>query len=60
MSCHTAPHTTYKTRAEASLAGAYALDLSSYHYQQIRGTGGTIRCIDCQTVREQKTRFFGG
>jgi len=21
---------------------------------------GKIRCIDCQTVREQKTRFFGG
>ena len=47
VGCHTAPHTTYRSRAEAALAGAYALDLSSYHYQQIRGTGGTIRCIDC-------------
>lgn len=47
VGCHTAPHMAYRTRAEASLAGAYALDLSSYHYQQIRGTGGAIRCIDC-------------
>jgi hypothetical protein len=47
VGCHTAPHITYRSRAEAALGGAYALDLSSYHYQQIRGTGGTIRCIDC-------------
>ncbi|MBX7213182.1 MAG: hypothetical protein K1X39_04130 [Thermoflexales bacterium] len=47
VSCHTAPHTAYRARAEAALGGAYALDLSAYHYQQIRGTGGAIHCIDC-------------
>ncbi len=47
IGCHTAPHVAYQSRAEAALGGAYALDLSSYHYQQIRGTGGSIRCIDC-------------
>ncbi len=47
VSCHTPQHRTYLDRAEAASAGALADDLSSYHYQHLRGTGGSIRCIDC-------------
>lgn len=47
LSCHTAQHRAYVDRAEASVAGALAPDLSSHHYQQIYGQGGVIRCIDC-------------
>jgi Doubled CXXCH motif (Paired_CXXCH_1) len=49
LSCHTGPssYTTYTTRATDAVAGAPAVDLSSHHYQQIRGNGGDIRCIDC-------------
>lgn len=47
VSCHTPQHKAYLERADASVAGALAPDLSSFHYQQIRGQGGTIRCIDC-------------
>jgi predicted CXXCH cytochrome family protein len=45
--CHTLPEQTYLDRATSSVAGALAPDLSSYHYQQIQGAGGTVRCIDC-------------
>jgi hypothetical protein len=45
--CHTTQHETYLKRAESSVAGSLAPDLSSFHYQQIRGQGGNIRCIDC-------------
>ncbi len=47
VSCHTPQHRTYLERAEAASAGALADDLSSYHYQRLRGLGGNIRCIDC-------------
>lgn len=47
LACHTDQHEAYFKRAEAALAGGLALDLSSYHYQQIRGQGGSINCIDC-------------
>ena len=47
LACHTDQHETYYKRAEAALAGGLALDLSSYHYQQVRGQGGTLNCIDC-------------
>jgi nitrate/TMAO reductase-like tetraheme cytochrome c subunit len=47
VSCHTVPETTYHRRAQAAVAGTVAVDLSSFHYQQIRGKGGDIRCIDC-------------
>jgi predicted CXXCH cytochrome family protein len=47
LSCHTTQHTTYYERGENAIAGALAVDLSSYHYQQIRGQGGNIRCIQC-------------
>jgi len=47
LSCHTAQHRAYVDRAQASVAGALAPDLSSHHYQQIYGQGGVIRCIDC-------------
>lgn len=45
--CHTTQHETYLKRAESSVAGSLAPDLSSFHYQQLRGQGGNIRCIDC-------------
>ncbi len=45
--CHTDQHQAYLTRANAAIAGDVAADLSSYHYQQIVGKGGAIRCIDC-------------
>lgn len=47
LACHTDEHETYYRRAEAALAGGLALDLSSYHYQQVRGQGGSLNCIDC-------------
>ncbi|MCW1967283.1 MAG: NapC/NirT family cytochrome c [Anaerolineae bacterium] len=47
ISCHTVPETTYVKRGQAAVGGAVAVDLSSFHYQQIRGKGGTIHCIDC-------------
>jgi nitrate/TMAO reductase-like tetraheme cytochrome c subunit len=47
ISCHTDQHKAYQLRASAAIAGSIAEDLSSYHYQQIRGNGGDIRCIDC-------------
>ncbi|MGQ9904111.1 MAG: hypothetical protein ACUVRU_07305 [Anaerolineae bacterium] len=47
VSCHTVPEQTYFDRATAAVAGALAVDLSSYHYQQIRGTGEAIHCINC-------------
>jgi mono/diheme cytochrome c family protein len=47
LSCHTPQHRAYIERATAAVAGALALDLSSYHYQQIYGKGEVIRCIDC-------------
>jgi nitrate/TMAO reductase-like tetraheme cytochrome c subunit len=47
ISCHTPQHRAYLNRAEAAVGGALADDLSSFHYQQIRGQGGEIRCIDC-------------
>ena len=47
LSCHTDQHTEYAQRGESAVAGAIAVDLSSYHYQQIRGQGGSVRCIDC-------------
>lgn len=47
LACHTPPHQAYLDRAQASVGGALAPDLSSFHYQQIRGGGGDIRCIDC-------------
>ena len=46
-SCHTASHTEYLQRVDTSIAGSLAPDLASYHYQQIRNTGGDIKCIDC-------------
>jgi hypothetical protein len=46
-SCHTVPEVTYRDRSSAAVAGALAVDLSSSHYQQIRGQGETLRCIDC-------------
>jgi predicted CXXCH cytochrome family protein len=45
--CHTAPEQTYVDRSTTARAGALAADLASYHYQQISGQGGTLRCIDC-------------
>ncbi|MCS7059867.1 MAG: hypothetical protein RMN25_01765 [Anaerolineae bacterium] len=47
IGCHTVPEQTYFDRAGAAMAGALAVDLSSYHYQQIRGAGGVIHCINC-------------
>jgi predicted CXXCH cytochrome family protein len=47
IGCHTEPETEYVRRAGAAMAGALALDLSSSHYQKIRGTGGTLSCIEC-------------
>ncbi len=47
LACHTDQHDAYFKRAEAALAGSIALDLSSFHYQQIRGQGGSLNCIDC-------------
>ncbi len=47
IGCHTVPEQTYFDRASAALAGALAIDLSSYHYQQIRGAGDAIHCINC-------------
>ena len=47
ISCHAPQHTAYLERSEGAVNGTLAPDLASYHYQQIRGTGGNINCIDC-------------
>jgi len=47
LGCHTPQHQAYLNRAEAAVSGALAPDLSSFHYQQILGTGGSLHCIDC-------------
>lgn len=47
VSCHTPQHEAYAQRAEASVGGALAPDLASFHYQQIRGQNSEIHCIDC-------------
>jgi hypothetical protein len=47
LSCHLPSETTYFNRTETAMAGALAADLASFHYQQIRGQGNTLRCIDC-------------
>jgi len=47
ISCHSPQHQTYLTRGDSAENGTLASDLASYHYQQIRGTGSNIRCIDC-------------
>ena len=47
VGCHTASHTEYLQRSETSIAGSFAPDLASYHYQQIRNNGGELKCIDC-------------
>ncbi len=46
-SCHTKPEESYYQHAQEALGGALPVDLSSFHYQQIRGQGGQIRCISC-------------
>ncbi len=46
-SCHTPQHAAYLERGEGAVNGTLATDLASFHYQQIRGAGGSIRCIDC-------------
>jgi nitrate/TMAO reductase-like tetraheme cytochrome c subunit len=62
VSCHTPQHEAYLDRARASVGGALAPDLSSFHYQQIEGLGGQIRCIDCHrgnnTTRHQVDTFM--
>ena len=45
--CHLPQHKTYLERGQSATNGTLAADLSSYHYQQIRGSSGSIRCIDC-------------
>lgn len=47
VTCHTPQHESYVQRGQASVAGALAPDLASFHYQQIVGNGGTLHCIDC-------------
>ena len=47
VSCHTPPEQAYLDRANSAVGGALALDLASYHYQQIRGKGDSIQCISC-------------
>ena len=47
IGCHIEPQQTYLDRAGAAVGGALAVDLASFHYQQIRGTGGAIHCINC-------------
>lgn len=47
LGCHTEPETAYVERSIQAMAGALAVDLSSYHYQQIRGQGGALHCIQC-------------
>ncbi len=47
LECHTPQHDAYAQRAESSVGGALAVDLASFHYQQIRGQNSEIRCIDC-------------
>jgi hypothetical protein len=47
LGCHRSPEKTYYDRATTSIAGALAVDLASFHYQQIHGLGNTVRCIDC-------------
>lgn len=47
IACHNDQHKVYAERALNASNGALAVDLSSYHYQQIRGNGGEIRCISC-------------
>jgi nitrate/TMAO reductase-like tetraheme cytochrome c subunit len=60
-SCHTTPETAYFQRGQAAIGGAVAIDLSSFHYQQIRGKGGTIYCIDChlgdQSLQAQASKW---
>ena len=55
LSCHTPQHEAYLKRAEAAVGGALAADLSSFHYQQIRGNGGDIHCIDCHRGADDTT-----
>ena len=47
IGCHTKPETAYYQHAQEALGGSLPADLSSFHYQQIRGQGGQIRCISC-------------
>src|SRR5450759_5185471 len=47
IDCHTAPEVNYVDRANSAMAGALANDLASFHYQQIKGQGGTLHCIEC-------------
>jgi predicted CXXCH cytochrome family protein len=58
VSCHTQPEQTYHRRSVEASAGAFAVDLASYHYQQIRGRGGNIRCIDCHEGDHSATDRF--
>ena len=61
VSCHTPQHTAYLDRAEAAMGGALAPDLSSFHYQQIRGSSvsGEIHCIDCHRGDDTSTPSAG-
>ncbi|MCL5998168.1 MAG: hypothetical protein M1546_19275, partial [Chloroflexi bacterium] len=47
IGCHRPPEQTYYDRATSSVAGALAVDLASFHYQQIHGAGNTLHCIEC-------------
>lgn len=47
ISCHSPQHKAYLERGEGAVNGTLATDLASFHYQQIRGIGGSIHCIDC-------------
>lgn len=62
LDCHTPQHAAYVQRAEASVGGALAVDLASFHYQQIRGQNGELRCIDCHRGDDslrQRIETFG-
>ena len=47
VGCHTPPEMNYVDRANSAMAGALANDLASFHYQQMKGQGETLHCIDC-------------
>ena len=47
ISCHTPSEAAYYDRSNTAMAGVLANDLASFHYQQIKGQGGMLRCIDC-------------
>ena len=47
LECHTVPEQTYYERADLATSGALAVDLSSFHYQTLRGQNSIIHCIDC-------------